>query len=49
MISNFVIQGLGLGNSGAFLFINTMKFESDSEKVEEFLDRIPKKLRNSWN
>jgi len=21
------------GNSGAFLFINTMKFESDSEKV----------------
>jgi len=26
-----------------------MKFESDSEKVEEFLDRIPKKLRNSWN
>ena len=29
----FVIQGLGLGNSGAFLFINTMKFESNSEKV----------------
>ena len=29
---------LSLGNSGAFLFINTMKFEV-----------IPKKLKNFWN
>ena len=27
----------------------TMTFESNSEKVEEFLELIPKKLKNFWN